>query len=232
MANIAIIPAAGNGSRMRAGVNKQYLFLDGAPILARTLTLFEQHPRIDRICLVSPLDEIDYCRDQIVAPYGFTKVAAIVSGGATRQDSVRNGLHGCNAAEDDLILIHDGVRPFVTAAQIEALLVAATASGAALLGVPVKETIKRVVDQIAVETPERSHLWLAQTPQVFRYGLICAAHAQAAADDFSGTDDASLVERLNRPVTMVEGSYANLKITTPEDLVIARALLAAQGESA
>lgn len=231
MANIAIIPAAGTGSRMRAGVNKQYLLLDGRPILARTLALFESHPRIERICVVSPRDEIDYCRDEVIGRYGFAKVGEIIAGGPTRQDSVANGLNGCGVAADDLVVIHDGVRPFLTGEQLDRVLDAAERCGAAVLGVPVKETIKRVVDGIAVETPERCHLWQVQTPQVFRYGLIRTAHEQARADGFTGTDDAMLVERLDRPVAMVEGSYANIKITTPEDLLIARAFLAAQGEA-
>jgi 2-C-methyl-D-erythritol 4-phosphate cytidylyltransferase len=229
MANIAIIPAAGTGSRMQAGVNKQYLLLAGRPILAHSLALFAAHPRIDRICIVVPADEIDYCRAEIVARYGQDKVSAIIAGGSTRQDSVANGLLGCNAAIDDLVLIHDGARPLLRAMDLDALLAAAAKSGAATLGVPVKDTIKEVQDGVIVATPERSSLWQVQTPQVFRYGLLLAAHSQANADGFTGTDDAMLVERLGHAVTMVAGSYRNIKITTPEDLVIASAFLAAQG---
>ena len=229
MANIAIIPAAGTGSRMQAGGNKQYLLLAGRPILAHTLALFDAHPRIDRICIVVPDDEIDYCRAEIVNRYTFGKVSEIVAGGATRQDSVGNGLHGCGAAADDLVIIHDGARPLLSAAELDALLDAAVASGAATLGVPVKDTIKRVHAGVIVATPERSSLWQVQTPQAFRFWLLRAAHSQACADNFVATDDAMLVERLDHPVTMVAGSYRNIKITTPEDLAIAGAFLSGTG---
>lgn len=229
MANIAIIPAAGSGSRMQADVNKQYLLLAGRPILVHTLALFAAHPRIDRICIVVPAEEIDYCRAEIVERYGLEKVGAIIAGGPTRQDSVGNGLLGCGAAIDDLVVIHDGARPLLCAAELDALLDAAAASGAATLGVPVKDTIKEVRDGIVVATPERSTLWQVQTPQAFRYWLLLAAHSQAHADQFIGTDDTVLVERLQHPVAMVAGSYSNIKITTPEDLAIAGLFLAAQG---
>lgn len=228
MANIAIIPAAGSGSRMQAGVNKQYLLLAGQPILAHTLALFDQHPRIDRICVVAPGDELDYCRAEIVSRYAFAKVSAVIAGGPTRQESVSNGLHSCGAASDDLVIIHDGARPLLTAAELDALLDAA-ACGAATLGVPVKDTIKKVHNHAIVETLERSDLWQVQTPQAFRFSLIMTAHCQGRADAFVATDDAMLVERLNHAVAMVRGSYRNIKITTPEDLAIASALLSFQG---
>ena len=232
MANIAIIPAAGTGSRMQAGVNKQYLLLAGRPILFHTLSLFSAHPRIDRICIVVPEGEIDYCRTEIVERYRLEKISDIIAGGPTRQDSVANGLLGCNAAIDDLVIIHDGARPLLDASDLDAILDTAAKSGAATLGVPVKDTIKQVQDGVIVTTLERSSLWQVQTPQVFRYRLLLAAHRQARIDGFAGTDDAMLVERLPHPVTMVAGSYCNIKITTPEDLVIASAFLAAQGARA
>lgn len=229
MANIAIIPAAGTGSRMQAGVNKQYLLLAGQPILAHTIALFDRHPRIDRICIVLPAEGIDYCRAEIVNGCAFAKVVAIIAGGPTRQDSVNNGLHGCGAASDDLVVIHDGARPLLAAAELDALLAAAAVCGAATLGVLVKDTIKKVRAGVIVETLERSDLWQVQTPQAFRFDLIMAAHRQARADAFVATDDAMLVERLPHLVAMVPGSYHNIKITTPEDLAIATALLAVQG---
>lgn len=229
MANIAIIPAAGTGSRMQAGVNKQYLLLAGRPILAHTLALFAAHPRIDRICLVVPAEEIDFCRAEIAERYGLGKVSALIAGGRTRQESVGNSLLSCAAAIDDLVVIHDGARPLLRAAELDALLDAATVSGAATLGVPVKDTIKQVQDGVIVATPDRSSLWQVQTPQAFRFWLLLAAHSQARADHFAATDDAMLVERLDHAVTMVAGSYRNIKITTPEDLAIASALLAAEG---
>jgi 2-C-methyl-D-erythritol 4-phosphate cytidylyltransferase len=232
MANIAIIPAAGTGSRMQAGVNKQYLLLAGRPILFHTLSRFAAHPRIDRICIVVPAGEIDYCRSEIVDRYELEKVSAIIPGGPTRQDSVTNGLLGCNAADNDLVIVHDGARPLLGVTDLDALLDAAAQSGAATLGVAVKDTIKEVQDGVIVATLDRSSLWQVQTPQVFRYRLLLAAHRLARADGFAGTDDAMLVERLQHPVTMVAGSYCNIKITTPEDLVIASAFLAAQGARA
>lgn len=228
MADIVIIPAAGSGRRMGAAVNKQYLLLDGVPILAHTLQLFENHPRIDRIVVVSPADELDYCRSTIIDRYGFTKVTALVAGGAERQDSVWNGLLASGGADGDRVLIHDGARPFLPPAVIDAALAAIDSYGACAVGVPVKDTIKRVIDSIAVETPDRRHLWQVQTPQGFRFGLIVAAHRAARECGFTGTDDAMLVERLGRPVVMVEGSYANIKITTPDDLIIGQALLMRQ----
>lgn len=229
MANIAIIPAAGTGSRMQTGVNKQYLLLDGQPILAHTLALFEHHPGIDRICIVVPAGEIDYCRAEIVHRYGLIKVSAMIAGGPTRQDSVANALYGCGAAADDLVVIHDGARPLLTAPLLDDLLVAAAACGAATLGVPVKDTIKRVRAGMIIATPERSELWQVQTPQAFRFELLCAAHHQARVDGFIATDDAMLVERLPHGVAMVPGSYRNIKITTPEDLAIASAFLSPPG---
>ena len=226
---IALIPAAGMGSRMQAGINKQYLQLGDRPLLAHTLAVFERHPAIDRVVVVVPAAEIDYCQRTVVAACGYTKVTAVVAGGAERQDSVRLGLDACGAHDDDLVLIHDGARPFLNAAQIDAVLAAAMDTGAALLGVPVKDTIKQVAAGRVVCTPERGSLWQAQTPQAFRLGLIRTAHHQALRDDFRGTDDATLVERLGQPVAMVTGSYRNLKITTPEDLVLAQALLVTPG---
>lgn len=231
MANIALIPAAGSGRRMCAGVNKQYLLLDDRPVLAHTVAAFHNHPRIDRIYLIVPAEELAYCQTEIVDRFGFNRVAAILVGGAERQDSVANGLCGCAAQADDLLLIHDGARPLIDAATISAALDATARHGACVVGVPVKDTIKRVVDGVIVATPERRELWQVQTPQGFRYDLIRAAHDRARSEDFRGTDDAVLVERLGHPVTMVSGSYRNFKITTPEDLIIARALLAAPGES-
>ena len=222
----ALIPAAGMGKRMGSGSNKQYLLLDGMPILARTVAVFEASPLIDGIYLVSPEQEIPFCRSEVVERYGFTKVRAIVPGGAERQHSVHNGLRAIEGiAADDLVLIHDGVRPFVTAAMLEESVAAAQASGAAIVAVPVKDTVKVVREGVIAETPPREQLWLAQTPQAFRYGLIRAAHDEAAADGFLGTDDASLMERQGKPVQVVRGDYTNIKITTPEDMILAEAFL-------
>ncbi len=210
---------------MGAEVNKQYLSLGGRPILAHTISLFENHPAVDSITLIAPEDEIGFCRDDIVSQYGFTKVRKIVVGGKERQDSVRNGLRACAAAEDDIILIHDGVRPLLPPNLIDAAITEAVKAGAALVAVPVKDTVK-VVDQGQVlQTPDRSTLWLAQTPQAFRYQLIATAHEKAYKEAYQATDDAQLVEWSGEPVAIVSGSYQNLKITTPEDLLLAESFL-------
>uniref|UniRef100_C6E7N7 2-C-methyl-D-erythritol 4-phosphate cytidylyltransferase n=1 Tax=Geobacter sp. (strain M21) TaxID=443144 RepID=C6E7N7_GEOSM len=226
----ALIPAAGMGKRMGAGSNKQYLLLDGMPILARTVAVFESAPFIDGIYLVSPEQEIPFCRSEVVDRYRFTKVRAIVPGGAERQHSVCNGLNAMSdAASDDLVLIHDGVRPFVSQEMLQAAADAAREHGASVVAVPVKDTVKVVKGGVIAETPPREKLWLAQTPQAFRYGLIRDAHARAKAEGYLGTDDASLIEHQGGEVRIVTGDYRNIKITTPEDLVLAEAFLKGKG---
>jgi len=223
-----LIPAAGMGRRMGASINKQYLQLAGRPILAHTLTPFEQHPGIDSIVVVSPEAEIPFCREQVVERFDFRKVTAVVPGGEERQDSVRNGLEALGEVDDgDLVLIHDGVRPLIDAALISRLIEALGTLQACLAGVPAKDTVKEVAGGVVVATPERSRLWLAQTPQAFRLGLIREAHRRALREGYRATDDAMLAEWCGHPVHMVMGSYRNIKITTPEDLVVAEAMLAA-----
>lgn len=225
-----LIPAAGAGRRMETGTNKQYLELAGRPVLARTLQVFEQHPLIDSITIIVAAAEVDFCQQEIVASGRFSKVAAVVAGGAERQDSVYCGLQACGAADDDLILIHDGARPLVTAAMIDRVVAAVRQDGACLAAVPAKDTVKVVRDGCVVDTPDRETLWLAQTPQAFRYDLIRAAHDRAAAEGVRATDDAQLAEWAGARVRVVEGDYRNLKITTPEDLPVAERLLAGEQE--
>jgi 2-C-methyl-D-erythritol 4-phosphate cytidylyltransferase len=222
---IVLIPAAGLGRRMGASVHKQYLSLQGRPVLAHTLSIFEHHPRIDRIYIIAPADQIDYCRDDIVTPGGFRKVSGILAGGAERQDSVRLGLLGCGAEADDIVLIHDGVRPLFDGNCLDRVLRVIETQGSCVVGVPVKDTIKVVQNGCAVETPERGKLWAAQTPQGFRYQKILAAHLAAERQGYYGTDDASLLEWQGEVVPVVEGDYRNIKITTPEDLQIAEVFL-------
>jgi 2-C-methyl-D-erythritol 4-phosphate cytidylyltransferase len=222
----ALIPAAGMGKRMGAGSNKQYLQLDGVPILAHTLRVFQDAPFIETIYLVTPEQEIPFCQSEVVERYGFSKVRAIIPGGAERQHSVLNGLNAMEGVEqDDLVLIHDGVRPFVAIDAIERAAAAAHEFGGAVVAVPVKDTVKVARDGIIIETPPREQLWLAQTPQAFRFGLIREAHASAAAAGFLGTDDASLMERQGLQLRIVMGDYRNIKITTPEDMALAEAFL-------
>jgi len=229
MNTTVLIPAAGMGRRMGAALNKQYLHLGGRPILARTLELFERHPAISSIFPIIPADEIDYFKKEILPDINLCKLGAIIPGGKERQDSVLNGLQQLQligTKADSVVLIHDGVRPLLNPELISTLIDTAVIKGAAVVGVPVKDTIKEVENELIVGTPERSRLWQVQTPQAFRFELLFRAYQQAALDDFSGTDDASLVERLGAKVVMVEGDYRNIKITTPEDLLIAEVLLA------
>lgn len=231
--SVALIPAAGMGKRMGASVNKQYLQLNDMPIVARTISVFEHSSLIDAVYLVIPADEIPYCRKHVVELYGFTKIAAIVPGGRERQNSVLNGLNAMRAhvADDDIVLIHDGVRPLITESILAESIRAARLHDGALTAVPVKDTIKTVRDGIVCGTPPRESLWQAQTPQSFRFGKILAAHCSAEAAGFMGTDDASLIERAGGEVHIINGDYRNIKITTPEDLILAEAFLSAWKES-
>lgn len=222
----ALVPAAGMGKRMGASINKQYLQLDGKPILAHTLAAFEQAAFVAGIYLVIPEDEIAYCRAEVVERYRLTKVRRIVAGGKERQQSVLNGLRAMEGtAADDVVLIHDGVRPFVPEEVLRRAAEIAQEADGALVAVPAKDTVKVVENGVITATPPRESLWLAQTPQAFRYAVIRAAHEVADAERFLGTDDAMLVERLGREVRVVMGDYRNIKITTPDDLLLAGAFL-------
>jgi 2-C-methyl-D-erythritol 4-phosphate cytidylyltransferase len=223
---IALIPAAGMGKRMQAGINKQYLQIGGMPIVARTIAVFEDLAFVDDIYVITPEQEIPFCRTEVVERHGFTKVRAIVPGGKERQNSVLNGLRAIDGTDENaVILIHDGVRPFITRHILEHAVVTAREFDGALVAVPVKDTVKVVHDGIIRDTPPRETIWLAQTPQAFRYSIIRAAHEIADAEGFLGTDDASLVERMGNEVHIVLGDYRNIKITTPEDLLLAEAFL-------
>jgi 2-C-methyl-D-erythritol 4-phosphate cytidylyltransferase len=225
---IALIPAAGMGKRMGAGINKQYLLLHEKPIVAHTIEVFENASFVDDIYLIVPEAEISYCREHVVERYGFAKVRPIVSGGTERQYSVLNGLRAvADAGDNDVVLIHDGVRPFIPVYVLERAVETAAVFDGALVAVPAKDTVKIVTDGVVRATPARENLWLAQTPQAFKYGLIRAAHEIAEAEGFLGTDDAMLVERMEKEIHIVMGDYRNIKITTPEDLILAEAFLRA-----
>ncbi len=225
--SVALIPAAGMGKRMGASINKQYLLLQDMPIVARTISIFEQSPLIDAIYLVIPAEEIAYCREHVITSCGFRKVVAIVPGGTERQYSVMNGLRAMReqVTAESVIVIHDGVRPLITPELIRNSIETARSNDGALVAVPAKDTIKFVANGIVTGTPDRETLWLAQTPQTFRFDVIYAAHQAAESDRFMGTDDASLVERTGGHVKIIRGDYRNIKITTPEDLVLAEAFL-------
>lgn len=219
-----VIVAAGRGSRMGTAESKQYLLLEGKPILVHTLEVFEQMKEVDAVVLVVGEGDEERCR-KLLEDYSLHKVTAIVTGGAERQASVFRGLR---ALPEDMswVMVHDGVRPFAESEDILACWEEARKSGAAVLAMPVKDTIKVVdADGTIRSTPDRRSLWAIQTPQAFRLSLLLDAHERAERDGFTGTDDAMLAERINHPVKVVAGSYRNIKITTPDDLEWAKAFL-------
>ena len=221
----AIIVSAGRGHRFMKGQKKQFLPLAGKPVLAHALDPFEGCPLIHSIHLVVGQEDMDYCLREIVEKYAYRKISQIVPGGKLRQDSVRSGIESL-AREIDIVLIHDGVRPFVSQGMIEESIHEAKLHKAAVVAVPVKDTIKRASrDRRVLETLDRESLWQVQTPQTFQADVIREAFLRAAEDGFVGTDDASLVERLGIKVRLVPGSYTNIKITTPEDFLLANLLM-------
>lgn len=227
----AIIVAAGKGIRMGDAARKQYIVLDGIPLLTRTLGLFNQCDRIDRIILAVPVDDMDFCRDEILPAGGMHKEIHLVGGGARRQDSVYNCLETIDT-NDGIVLIHDGVRPLLKMEHLIACINGAEKYGACILGIPAFDTVKHVNPQNEItRTQQRDTLWLAQTPQAFQLKLIKEAHQKARQDGFSGTDDASLVERLGTVVKIIPGSRSNIKITDPEDLKLANAILRSGSEA-
>jgi 2-C-methyl-D-erythritol 4-phosphate cytidylyltransferase len=218
----ALVTAGGIGTRMQNRMPKQFLELQGVPILARSIMAFDNHPLINRIVVTAPKGHESKVQSLIVRTYRLKKVTKIVTGGSTRQESVYNGL--VHLVESDIIAIHDGVRPLVSAEVITATILAAQSSGASIAGIPVKETVKKQ-DGPILETVPRSNLWMAHTPQTFRTSLIVEAHQKSIQDGFFGTDDASLVERLGHPITIVEDTLYNVKITKPSDLKLANIYL-------
>ena len=233
---IAIVLAAGRGSRMKSAVPKQYLPLNGRPVLAWSLAAFQEFEKVGEILLVTSEEEIDFCRNEIVERYGLDKVTGIVPGGAERYLSVWEGLKAArdfistdieNDA-DRYVWIHDGARPLIDAELLERVYGAVVRHKACVTGMPAKDTIK-ISDRggFVKETPDRRALWQVQTPQVFSYPLIYEAYRKLIdAGICDVTDDAMVVERMTgRKVKLVEGSYRNLKITTPDDLKIAEVLL-------
>lgn len=223
----AIVPAAGQGRRFGAGINKVYARLTDKPVLAHTLSALSRVPAIAEIVVVAGQRELAQCRS-LVARFGFDKVRAVVPGGESRQRSVANGLRGISA-EADLVVIHDGARPLCSPWLIERVIEAARLYGAATAAVPLIDTVAAAVGDQLAGTLHREGLRAIQTPQAFRRDLIEAAHARACADGRESTDDASLVERLGRAVVLVRGERRNIKITTPDDLAAARAWLKGDG---
>ncbi len=233
MKSVAIVLAAGSGSRMNSDIPKQYMELRGKPLIYYSLQTFEDSS-VDEIVLVVGKDEIDYNRKHIVEKYEFSKVKEVIAGGSERYFSVYNGLKVIKKA--DYVLVHDGARPFISHDLIEGILEDVKQYKACVLGMPSKDTIKIVNDNnLVTNTPDRKHTWIVQTPQAFSYSLIMKAYEAAIMElsflgeydtKFNITDDAMVVEHYtSHPIKLLEGSYTNIKITTPEDIIVANTLM-------
>ncbi|MBI3609916.1 MAG: 2-C-methyl-D-erythritol 4-phosphate cytidylyltransferase [Nitrospirae bacterium] len=221
----AVIPAAGVGRRMGLATPKQFLSLDGVPILVHTLRVFEASPLVHEICVVVPGGMEGRCRGDLVKPYGLKKVTRVAAGGPTRQDSVYHGLMTMSG-DVTRVVVHDGVRPFLSMELLERLVKAVEGADGAIAAVPMKDTPKSVRDDGTVaSTLDRTGLYLAQTPQVFQREILTAAYEKAYADGVNSTDDSALVERLGYRVRVVEGSWDNIKITTAHDLRLAEEIV-------
>ncbi len=231
---IVIIPAAGLGTRMSAvsagdrSKSKQFLELQGTPILIHTLRKFAASRRVDEIVVALRKNEMAGFQ-KLAEVAGINKPLRVVEGGEHRQDSVANALAALNASDDDIVLVHDAVRPFVTDETIEGVIEAVKKYGAAIAGIPAVDTVKQVDrtsdGAVVLATVPRERMVMAQTPQGFRFGLLKKAFDEAGADEFLGTDEASLIERAGGTVHVVMGSPRNLKITTPGDLELADFIL-------
>ena len=221
----AVVPAAGCGARMGGNIPKQYLVLGGVPLLVYSLRALNAVESISEIIVVVPEADRQYCEKDIVHRFDITKVSKIVAGGRRRQDSVRNGI-GAIDDPPDFVLIHDGVRPFITTTIVAHAIEAAVRSGGSIVGMIMPDTVKQAdATGRILKTLNREELWLAQTPQVFRYSWIKEAHQLAEDKQIDVTDDAALIEQLGYPVTIVQGSSTNIKITRAEDLQLGEAIL-------
>lgn len=220
----AIILAAGQGKRMKSKIQKQYLLLKENPVLYYSIRAFEQSS-VDTIVLVTGKEEMLYCKEEIIKRYNFQKIDYITEGGRERCHSVYKGLQAL-PKDIEYVLIHDGARPFVTKQMIEDTITAVKEYKACVVGMPVKDTIKITnTDQFSIQTPERQYVWAVQTPQAFSFELVWKAYSMLMEKEIPVTDDAMVVETfLHYPVKLIEGSYKNIKITTPEDLIVAHAL--------
>lgn len=224
MKTSVIIVAAGMGSRMNAGINKQFLTLRDEPILTHTLRVFDKHQGIDEIILVLREDEISYVTEFIIKANRMVKISHIVTGGEERTDSVENGLK--KIEHDGIVLIHDGARPFVTEEEISSVIDAVEVKGAAVLGTPATNTMKLVDSKgMVTRTLDRNAIWNVLTPQAFRVSLIKKGFEMKADVLETVWDDAMLVELLGEQVSVIHGSYENIKITTPTDMIIAESIL-------
>lgn len=222
----AIIVAGGSGKRMGTAVKKQYIELAGKPILAHTIAAFQSCEQVDEIVVVVGEEDKEKVKEEIVKREGFSKVKAIVAGGKERQDSVYNGLQEVST-QTQYVMVHDGARPFVTEEILKKAIEVVKETKAVVVAVPVKDTIKRVATQTAevIETPHRETLWAVQTPQCFEKTLLLEAYKDATEKKRQVTDDSMLVEALGVKVKVVRGEYTNIKVTTPEDLLLGEGIL-------
>jgi 2-C-methyl-D-erythritol 4-phosphate cytidylyltransferase len=225
MRTLAIILAGGAGKRMGTSTNKQFLLLDNKPIIVHTLQVFEECRAIDGIYLVVNQKDLPIIQEEILETYRFNKLTKIVMGGRLRQDSVRNGLDAIDIP-CDIVVIHDGARPFVSPSFIEKGIHLMDMFDAIIPALPVKDTIKVISKEgFVVKTLERDTLWHVQTPQTFKCDLISKAYKDGMAKKLYGYDDATFIELMGKKVKVIEGSPYNIKITTPEDLVLAKGML-------
>ena len=221
----AIVPAAGAGKRMGEAVSKPYLSIGGKPILSYTLDALNRSDEIQEIIVVTRAGEINLCKKDVVKRFGLNKVSAVIPGGEKRQDSVYKGLKSIKN-KVNIVLIHDGVRPFLSQRLLKDVIKCAAQFKNAIAAIPVQDTLKKIDKEGCVgETISRDKVWHVQTPQAFDYCQIMEAHEKASQDNFYGTDDAGLVERCGYPVKIVVGTPQNIKITMPEDLTMAEAIL-------
>ncbi len=234
--NVAIITAAGKGTRLKSNISKQFLNIYNKPILAHTLSIFEKTPKVDAIYVSVPEDYLDSCRVDIDEKYKFLKVRKLVIGGSHRQASVFNAISSI-PEDTNIVLIHDGVRPLVTTEEINTTIRRLINDNkkdpevkGVILAAPAKETIKKISGQTIDMTIPRDTVWHAQTPQTFFYKNIMEAHRKAAAEEFIGTDDASLIERMGWKVNVTRGRHENIKITTPVDLFLAELFINKNGK--
>jgi 2-C-methyl-D-erythritol 4-phosphate cytidylyltransferase len=223
MRTAAIIPVAGRGKRFASDIPKQFQDLAGKPVICRTLEQILKVPQINTGVVVAAHDEVERIYDLLAVLPGFTQRFRVVAGGRERQDSVYNGLQSLEP-DTIMVVVHDGVRPVIAPEIIRHSIAVAAREGGCVAAIPVKDTIKKVADRKITETIPRDDLWQIQTPQTFRYDILMEAHLRAREADYYGTDEASLVEWSGHPVFIIEGSDRNIKITTPGDLIVARAL--------
>jgi 2-C-methyl-D-erythritol 4-phosphate cytidylyltransferase len=216
---IAILPCAGFSTRMGGNVSKQFLDINGKPLIAYTLRVFQEHPAVGQIVLVLREEDVLWCQKHVVQRFHLNKTSLLVCGGPRRQDSVLQGLLAINVLPE-LILVHDGARPLVSREIVDRTIESAEVKGSGVAGVPVKDTIKQTDDQgCVIHTLNRDALWQVQTPQVFPGRALLEAYLEGRRKDYAVTDDAALMEKAGHPVHMVWGAYDNIKVTTQEDLV-------------